>query len=225
MREDGGGKTTAAPTAVPRRFRRAHPHAFPHPSRRACAPGDLSASLVALATTLELRDADTDHHCDRVSRLAFRLGRHCGLDDAALGHLALAARFHDIGKIGIPDAVLLKPARLDEAEREVMRSHPLRGEEVLLATGREDAVPVGRLIRQHHEAWDGRGYPDGLRGEEIAIEARILCIVDGYDALTSTRPYRRPMATSAALEILSAESGRLIDPRLFDEFTGLLQAG
>lgn len=186
------------------------------------AQDDLSASVTALSTALRERDSYTQDHCDRVETLAWHTGKHMGMSEDSLGHLTLAARFHDIGKIGIPDAVLLKPGRLDANERAVMSTHSSRGQRVFLSTGREDAERVGQLIRQHHEAWDGQGYPDGLRGEEIELGARILAVVDGYDAMTTTRPYRTAMEYEAVVAILREESGTRLDPRVVDAFLSLL---
>ena len=186
---------------------------------------DLSASIAALSTALQERDGYTRSHCDRVSHLATLLGRHVGLDAAALSDLALAARFHDVGKIGIPDSVLLKPDRLEPEEMAIMRSHAERGERVFLATGREDAPRVARLIRQHHEAWDGSGYPDGLRGAEIALGARILAVADSYDAMTTTRPYRAPIPHGRVMDILRSEAGTRLDPLLVAAFEELVADG
>lgn len=180
----------------------------------AIAAEDLHGSVQALTTALHERDAYTNVHCNRVCQLAQSLGQRMGLDEQALAELALAARFHDIGKIGIPDAVLLKPGRLDAAEMAIMRSHPERGERVFLATGRDDAAPVARIIRQHHEAWDGNGYPDGLAGEQITLAARILSVVDGYDAMVTDRPYRAGMPVEKALAILASEAGTRLDPNV-----------
>ncbi|MCL7713429.1 HD-GYP domain-containing protein [Stenotrophomonas mori] len=187
------------------------------------SPDHATCGIAVLAAALDERDRYTDQHCDRVSQLAEALGRHCGLSDTRLGHLVLAARFHDVGKIGIRDDVLLHPGRLDEARMETMRSHPERGARLFTATGRSDAAAVAKLILHHHEAWDGSGYPHGLQREEIPLEARILTIADGYDAMTSVRPYRGPMRSEDALAILSREQDRLIDRRLFGEFQGLLR--
>ena len=175
---------------------------------------DLSASVLVLTTALHERDAYTDVHCNRVCQLAHTLGQRLALNEQQLAELILAARFHDIGKIGIPDAVLLKPGRLDPDEMAIMRSHPERGQRVFLATGRDDAVAVARIIRQHHEAWDGSGYPDGLAGEQISLAARILSVVDGYDAMVSDRPYRAGMPMDKALAILDSEAGTRLDPRV-----------
>ncbi len=186
-------------------------------------PEDDTCGIAVLAAALDERDSYTDQHCDRVSLLAHGLGSRCGLSGARLGHLALAARFHDVGKIGIRDDVLLHPGRLDEPRMEKMRTHPERGARLFAATGRDDAATVARLILHHHEAWDGSGYPHGLQGEDIPLEARILTIADSYDALTSHRPYRGPLRSDDALAILDRERRRLIDPRLFGEFRGLLR--
>jgi HD-GYP domain-containing protein (c-di-GMP phosphodiesterase class II) len=186
-------------------------------------PDDNSCAIAVLAAALDQRDSYTDHHCDRVSQLALTLGKRCDLSAERLGHLVLAARFHDIGKIGIRDDVLLHPGRLDDQKMSAMRTHPERGARLFSATGRADAADVARLIRHHHEAFDGSGYPHGLQGEDIPLESRILTIVDGFDAMTSTRPYRGPMPATRALEILANECGRLVDPRLFGEFKGLVR--
>ena len=188
-------------------------------------PEDDSCAINVLAAALDQRDSYTDHHCDRVSQLAHALGSRCDLSAERQGHLVLAARFHDVGKIGIRDDVLLHPSRLDDDRMSIMRTHPERGARLFTATGREDAKAVARLIRHHHEAWDGSGYPHGLQGEDIPLESRILTIVDGFDAMTSQRPYRGPMPTQQAIEILASGCGRLIDRRVFGEFMGLLRDG
>ncbi|HBS55462.1 MAG TPA: HD family phosphohydrolase [Stenotrophomonas sp.] len=189
-------------------------------------PPDLlhtDACLVdALSMSLQMRDAYTRHHCDRVGLLAQRLAVHCDMDSDSRAHVSLAARFHDIGKIGIPDDVLLSPRRHTDEDRAIMREHPVRGEHIFLATGRSDAVPVARLIRAHHEAHDGSGYPDGLHGESIPLGARILTVVDAYDAMTSARPYRQAMEHDAVLRILDEQAGGLIDPYVLRRFRDML---
>ena len=182
----------------------------------------LNNSVLALTTALNERDSYTNDHCDRVCRLALQMGQCFGMQGQGLRELTLAARFHDIGKIGIPDAVLLKPGRLDAQEMAVMRSHAERGERVFLATGRDDAVQIGRLIRHHHEAFDGSGYPDRLAGEQIQLGARILAVVDGFDAMTTTRPYRQPLALDTTVAILQQEAGNRLDPQVVAAFVELL---
>ena len=189
-------------------------------------PPDLlhaNACLVdALSMSLQMRDAYTRHHCDRVGLLAQRLAVHCDMDSDSRAHVGLAARFHDIGKIGIPDDGLLSPRRHTEEDSAIMREHPVRGEHIFLATGRSDAVPVARLIRAHHEAHDGSGYPDGLHGESIPLGARILTVVDAYDAMTSARPYRQAMEHDAVLRVLDDQAGGLIDPYVLRRFRDML---
>jgi len=182
----------------------------------------LACSIDALALSLQLRDAYTRHHCDRVGLLAAALARHCGLEPAHCDRIGLAACFHDIGKIGTPDEVLLSPGRHGPAEQAIMRQHPVHGERIFLATGRSDAADVARLIRAHHEAFDGSGYPDGLRGEAIPLGARILTIVDAWDAMTSDRPYRGAIAHDRAMRLLDDAAGGLVDPYLLGAFQGLL---
>jgi HD-GYP domain-containing protein (c-di-GMP phosphodiesterase class II) len=183
----------------------------------------LACSIDALSVSLQLRDAYTRHHCDRVGLLARTLARHCSLDPAQCVQIELAACFHDIGKIGIPDDVLLNPGRHDHADQAIMRQHPEHGERIFLATGRADATDVARLIRAHHEAFDGSGYPDGLRGESIPLGARILTLVDAWDAMTSDRPYRGAMERGRAMRILDDASGGMIDAYLLGAFQDLLR--
>ena len=183
----------------------------------------LACSIDALSMSLLLRDAYTRHHCDRVGLLARSLAHHCGLDAAQCDQIELAACFHDIGKIGIPDEVLLSPGRHDDAEQAIMRQHPEHGQRIFLATGRHDAVDVATLIRAHHEAFDGSGYPDGLRGEAIPLGSRILTIVDAWDAMTSDRPYREAMPRDRVMRILDDAAGGLVDPYLLGAFQDVLK--
>ncbi|WP_422505480.1 HD-GYP domain-containing protein [Stenotrophomonas sp. GZD-301] len=183
----------------------------------------LACSIDALSMSLQMRDPYTRFHCDRVGTMCEQLGRYCDLDATDRAHLALAARFHDIGKIGIPDNVLLHPARLDDEQRAIMRTHPERGERIFAATGRSDAHAVARLIRGHHEAYDGSGYPDGLRGSDIPLGARVLTVVDAWDAMTSERPYRDAMERSRVMFLLEDASGGMIDPQVLGAFQDLLR--
>lgn len=183
---------------------------------------DAERMLFAVARAVEARDEGTGEHCDRLSRLAVWLGKRLSLDEDSLKALRRAGFLHDIGKIGIPDDVLLSPRRHTDEDRAIMREHPVRGEHIFLATGRSDAVPVARLIRAHHEAHDGSGYPDGLHGESIPLGARILTVVDAYDAMTSARPYRQAMEHDAVLRILDEQAGGLIDPYVLRRFRDML---
>jgi len=167
---------------------------------------DAEKMLFAVARAVEARDEATGEHCDRLSQLAARLARHMGFDAEAEKTLRRAGYLHDIGKIAIPDAILLKPADLDEGEWAVMRSHVEIG--VSICTPLRTLRSVLPVIRHHHERRDGSGYPDGLAGEAIPELAQVFQVVDVFDALTNDRPYRRALPKDEALAILSEETRR-----------------
>lgn len=183
----------------------------------------LRGSIDAITEALDARDAYTRFHCDRVVRLATELGNACDVVDADLDLLRICARFHDIGKIGVPDAVLLKPGRLDATEWVLMREHPVVGERIFRATGLPIAADVGKVIRHHHESFDGSGYPDALAGEQIPLLSRILLVVDAYDAMTSTRPYQKARTHTQVMEVLGAETGTKLDPQVMRVFEGVIE--
>ncbi|WP_371373408.1 diguanylate cyclase [Sporomusa aerivorans] len=170
----------------------------------------------ALIKALEARDYITDGHSDRLQALIELLGRARGVPESAIADLRLLARFHDIGKVGIPDDILFKPGPLNEQEWEILRQHCEIGYRI--ASGVPDLVPIAKWILAHHEWWNGQGYPLGLSGEVIPLECRILAIVDGYDAMTSDRPYRKAMSADAALSELQKCAGSQFDPILVDLF-------
>jgi len=184
---------------------------------------DDACSIDALAAALAERCEQTALHCDRVEALAVALGQACGLPAADLDHLRIAARYHDIGKIGIPDHVLHKPGALDAGEMALMRSHPARGERIFLATRRDDAAQVARIIRHHHECHDGSGYPDGLGAGRIPVPAQILMLADHYDAMASHRPYNGARPHRAIMRIMDGEQGTKTDPALFRTFADLIE--
>ncbi|MGM0563824.1 MAG: HD-GYP domain-containing protein [Pseudomonadota bacterium] len=184
----------------------------------------LLGSIDVMTAALHARDAYTRFHCDRVVRLATELGDACDVVDAELDLLRICARFHDVGKIGVPDAVLLKPGKLDEEEWAYMKEHPVLGERIFAATGLELAKDVGKVIRHHHEAWDGSGYPDGLAGEEIPLLSRVLLVVDAYDAMTSSRPYHQARPHEKVMEILGYETGKKLDPTIMSEFEKVIES-
>jgi cyclic di-GMP phosphodiesterase len=167
------------------------------------------AAVAALANAVEAKDPVTERHCQRLANLAARVGAHAGLDAGELESLAYGALLHDVGKIGVPEAILTKSGPLNEDEWALMRRHPEIGERICapLAPARTFAP----IVRHHHERWDGRGYPDGLRGEAIPIGARIVGLVDAFDALTHDRPYRHGASTSAAIDVLWREAGHHFD--------------
>lgn len=176
----------------------------------------------SLSTALGLRDPSTLMHSDRVQALALELGERCGLDLDDLGILEVAAAFHDIGKIGIRDAILMKPAQLDEDEWALMREHCAMGAEIMAATGLEGSAEAARVIRHHHEHYDGSGYPDGLSGRNIPFLSRIISIADAYDAMAVTRSYHRARAHGSIMAVLARETGEKYDPDLMDLFEGVI---
>ena len=186
------------------------------------APPSRVWSLQLLNATVERKDAYTIGHCQRVRQYARILGKVLGLDDDQLRVLQVAADFHDIGKIGIISAILNKPGPLDDFEWRVIYMHPLLGRELW-----EGAIPrltdVARIIHQHHERWDGDGYPAGLAGEQIRPEARILAVVDSYDAMCSNRPYRPALAETVVFEELHAGAGGQFDPEAAALFIDLIE--
>ncbi|MFZ1909595.1 MAG: HD domain-containing phosphohydrolase [Burkholderiales bacterium] len=182
----------------------------------------LLGSVNALSEALEVRDAYTRSHCDRAVRLATEVGYACDVSDLELDRLRVGARFHDIGKIGIPDAVLLKPARLTGDEWILMMAHSALGEQIFMATALPDQDEIATVIRHHHESFDGSGYPDGLAREAIPLLSRILLIVDAYDAMTTTRPYHLERTHAQAMEIMWSESGSKFDPEIFRIFSDLI---
>jgi response regulator RpfG family c-di-GMP phosphodiesterase len=171
-----------------------------------------------LAQAAEWHDDTTGRHVSRMSRLTQRLALASGMEREQADMLLQASALHDIGKIGIPDRVLLKPARLDAGEWELMKTHTTIGAQ-LLAGSRSDVIQMAeRIALNHHERWDGNGYPHGIAGEEIPYEARICTIADVFDALVSERPYKRAWAVEDALEEIARMSGTAFEPRLVDTF-------
>jgi HD-GYP domain-containing protein (c-di-GMP phosphodiesterase class II) len=177
----------------------------------------------ALSTALGMRDVSTLRHSDRVQGLANELGEVLGLDAYQLGILEVAATFHDVGKIGIRDSILMKPAQLDEDEWEVMRQHCDMGARIMAATELEGAAEAALVIRHHHEHYDGSGYPDGLAGEQIPLLSRVISIVDGYDAMAITRAYHRGRTHEAVMAVLHRETGGKYDPNLMQVFSELIE--
>ena len=170
------------------------------------------AAVAALANAVEAKDATTEHHCERLVMLAARVGERVGLPKGELEALAYGALLHDVGKIGVPEAILLKPGPLNDEEWVVLRRHPEIGERICQPLGLSRTfLPI---IRSHHERWDGLGYPDGLVGHRIPLGARIVGIVDAYDAMTHDRPYRLARSIAEALDELRRDRARHFDPEL-----------
>ncbi|MBI4735565.1 MAG: response regulator [candidate division NC10 bacterium] len=179
------------------------------------------AVLCTLGRSIEAKDHYTEGHCERRTDYAVGLGRALGLPDEDLTALRRGAYLHDLGKVAVPDAILLKRGPLTAEEREIVRRHPLVGEEICRPLrSLQSVLPI---IRSHHERQDGSGYPDGLRGEAIPVTARILQVVDVFDALTTDRPYRAALSQGAALATLESEVQRgWWDPRIVGVFRQLV---
>jgi len=171
-----------------------------------------------LARALEAKDPCLRGHSIRVSRYAVETARRLGLGDPAVEHLRIGGELHDIGKIGTREAVLQKPGSLTEDERHQICEHPVLGEQMLAPLARESPA-VLRVVRSHHERLDGGGFPDGLHGDAIPIEARIVAVADAFDAMTSERPYRAPRAPDEAMGELREVSGSQLDPEAVAAFT------
>ena len=178
--------------------------------------GAYRSTLKALTAALETRDSETHGHSERVVSYSLRLGREYGLSSEAMKALEFGSLLHDIGKIGVPDSILRKPAKLTEEEWVRMREHPLHGQQIL--RGIEFLQGAARVVAQHHEKWDGTGYPLGLRNEEIDICARIFAVADAFDAITSDRVYRRGKPYEAAAQELDDWAGRQFDPKVVEAF-------
>lgn len=178
-------------------------------------------TLLVLGLAMEARDYETQGHTRRTVTLSQQLGQALGLPTADLDDLRQGAYLHDLGKLNIPDRVLLKPGPLDENEWALMRQHTVTGENL---ARRVPGVTPGALgvIRSHHERWDGRGYPDGLRGESIPLLARLFALVDVFDALTHDRPYHAAIAVPEALNMLRDAAGTQFDPALLEVFLSVL---
>jgi len=174
------------------------------------------STLKALTAALETRDSETHGHSERVVSYSLRLGHEYGLSSEKMKWLEFGSLLHDIGKIGVPDSILRKPAKLTEEEWVRMREHPLHGQQIL--RGIEFLEGAARVVAQHHEQWDGTGYPFGLRDEEIDICARIFAVADAFDAITSDRVYRRGKPYEAAAKELDDWAGRQFDPKVVEAF-------
>ena len=173
-------------------------------------------TIGVLMRTLHEREPELGMHLEGVARLAVALGRCLGIDGEELDILTRAARLHDVGKMAVPDAILRKPGPLNDHEWDVIHNHTLIGERILASA--PALVPVAKLVRSSHERWDGRGYPDGLAGEEIPLGARIIAVCDAYAAMVEERPWREPRSSEGALAELRECAGTQFDPALVDVF-------
>ena len=177
-------------------------------------------TLEGWSRALEMRDHETEGHTRRVAEMTVKIARALGIPEEGLVHIRRGALLHDIGKMGIPDRILLKPGPLNEEEWMIMRSHASRAFDLLNPI--EYLRPVLDVPLHHHERFDGSGYPDGLKGEDIPLSARIFAVVDIWDALTSDRPYRKAWSAKKSLDYINQQSGKQLDPQVVEVFMKLV---
>jgi putative nucleotidyltransferase with HDIG domain len=178
-----------------------------------------TATVRALSNWVEARDSYTGKHAERVAAYGIEIARALGVARPEAPEMEFGFLLHDIGKVAIPDAILYKPSALTDEERQLMAQHPVIGAEIL--QGIEFLSEAAGVVRSHHERWDGTGYPDGLKGEEIPEAARVFAIADVLDALTTDRPYRPASSLAEAREIINGASGTHFDPTVIHAFNGI----
>jgi len=181
------------------------------------------AAIAAIAATVEARDPYTAGHQHRVAGLSAAIAEEMGLSASSIEGIRLGANIHDLGKIGVPAEILTRPSRLNSLEYELVKTHPRVGYDIVKNIA--FPWPIADMILHHHERLDGSGYPDGLRGDEICIEARIIAVADVVEAMASHRPYRSSLGSDAALVEIARSRGRLFDPTVVDTCLALFQAG
>ncbi len=179
--------------------------------------------MIGLANLIDAKSPYTKEHSDRVARTTKVFTRFLGLSKKDYEDISFGAKLHDIGKVGIPDSILNSTGKLSKEERQIMNDHPLAGAKILKPiVVMKNIIP---MVLYHHENWDGTGYPENLKGEEIPFGARIVKITDYFDAITSHRPYRTPLSLDEAAQVLLSERGRILDPNLTDAFIKMIQQG
>lgn len=176
-----------------------------------------------LVLAAEYKDEDTGDHIVRMSRYSALLAERYGFGEQEVQDILIAAPMHDVGKIGIPDSILMKPGKLSEEEFTIIRTHPAIGATILAGSSAGILKIAEQIALTHHEKWNGSGYPHGVAGEQIPVVGRIVALADTFDALTSRRPYKDPYPIAVAADIIVKERGRHFDPRLTDLFSDSLQ--
>ena len=187
------------------------------------APLSLASMSRALSVALGERDLRTLGHSERVVKLSTELAIHLEFTEREVNQLILGPEFHDLGKIGIPDHVLHKPAAFDQNEWDCMKLHPIIGERIIRAIGCEQSAEIALIVRHHHEHFDGSGYPDKLVGTDIPVFARIISLADCYDAVSEPRPYHKARQHSDIMDLLESESGSKHDPDLLHAFSAMIE--
>jgi len=177
--------------------------------------------VITLTKALEYYDKYTRGHSDRVARYALKIAERLNLDPETTKKIYWAGYLHDIGKIFVPQDILNKPGRFTEEEYSLVKIHPVKSEELVLEI--EDLAEIARIIRHHHERWDGKGYPDGLSDDDIPLGSRILEIADAFEAMTSKRPYKRALTLEEAIEELKRCSGTQFDPKLVEIMVSVIE--
>jgi putative nucleotidyltransferase with HDIG domain len=179
-------------------------------------------TALLLGDVVEADDSYTGEHCKDVVALALGVARKLGLDAERERRVEFGALLHDVGKIAVPKAIVNKPGKLDKREWAIIKAHTIEGQKMLEQVG-GFMQDVGEIVRSHHERWDGGGYPDGLRGEQIPLEARIVSCCDTFSAMTTTRSYRKAMPTHVAIAELTANAGSQFDPAVVDALVGIIR--
>jgi HD-GYP domain-containing protein (c-di-GMP phosphodiesterase class II) len=181
----------------------------------------LRSTVRALVAAIEAKDEYTKGHSERVTGYALRLGAVMGLEEASLRTLELAGFLHDVGKIGIPESILRKAGPLTDKEYTIIKEHARLGGSII--SNIEGAGDLAEIVRHHHERWDGKGYPDGLKGEEASLLSRVLVVTDAYDAMSSQRPYRDRLARETVIRTIQSGSGTQFDPGVVEYFLQVMQ--
>ena len=178
--------------------------------------------MTALANAIDIRDTNTITHSQQIANWAAKTARHLGCTPDEVNEIYLGGMLHDIGKIGIPDSILQKPANLTEEEWKIVRMHPTLGAELISPI--KKLANVAPMIENSHERFDGLGYPHGKKGTDIPLGARIISVVDSYSAMHDTRPYKEPYSTPRIIEELKQNCGKMYDPMVVDAFLKVLQS-
>jgi len=184
----------------------------------------VSKEMMELTISIEEKDGYTSDHCNRIKQISMLIGKALELDSRHLLRLNMASFLHDLGKVKVPLQILQKPGKLTAEEWEIMKLHPIYGKEILADTGITLLIEAGEIVAQHHERFDGKGYPNGLSGDQISIEAAIIAVADSYDAMTTDRVYRKAMPKEKALEEINNYKGIMYHPLIVDTFISLIDS-